>query len=74
MLIAKFVCDNILRNLKPRRGSMSGLNWRTMAASAILTLTATPAFAVIDVPEPSTLALFGVGIAGVILFARRNKK
>lgn len=52
---------------------MSGMNWKTAGAALTLMLTSTSAFASpVQVPEPSTMALLGVGVAGIVLLARRK--
>lgn len=49
---------------------------RALLSIAVLSILSAPAFAVPDpitVPEPETLALIGVGIAGLIASRLRNK-
>lgn len=44
------------------------------AVSALFAGTAGPAFANFAVPEPGSLALVGIAIAGLVLVARKGKK
>jgi len=56
---------------------MKELKTRHVLAAGIITLAmTTPAWALFqEVPEPNTLALFGLGVAGAILATRYfNKK
>ena len=44
-----------------------------LTAAIALVLAAGPAFATTAVPEPATMSLFGVGVAGLII-ARRFRR
>lgn len=61
--------------LMPPNPTLSILTPRLACAALIIALGgATPAFAQgLAVPEPSTLALFGLGVAGVIIGRRGGK-
>lgn len=48
---------------------------RALLSIALLSILSAPAFAAVNtVPEPETLALIGVGIAGLVASRLRNKK
>jgi len=49
--------------------------FRSALAFAVLALTASPAFAIVDstsVPEPATLALTGLGVVAAMLTLKRR--
>jgi hypothetical protein len=48
--------------------------FRSALAFAMLALTASPAFAIVDVsvPEPATLALTGLGVVAAMLTMKRR--
>ena len=47
-----------------------------LATTALLVLTASPAFALdrFDLPEPDTMFLIGVAAAGLLISLRKKKK
>jgi hypothetical protein len=45
-----------------------------VAAVFALVVTATPAFSATTVPEPGTMSLFSVGIAGLIVARRLRRR
>lgn len=47
---------------------------RTFISALVLFVAAAPAFALgADLPEPETYALFGIGLASMLLARRKNK-
>jgi hypothetical protein len=55
------------------RGHSAAFNWATVAnTDAASALSAMPGFQVYAVPEPSTFALAGLGLASLLIFRRRK--
>lgn len=59
----------------PSRNPLEESPMRALLSIALLSILSAPAFAAVNtVPEPETLALIGVGIAGLVASRLRNKK